>query len=116
MDCLIVVFGITGDLTCRKIIPALYKLVSSNKLTNFVLVGTARREVPIKDVLIKSREHIKDFDEKCWNKILDNSYFKNLDFNDFNSYLFSLEKKHNLSGNRLIYLAIPSSSFCEITS
>ena len=42
-SCLFVILGATGDLTNRKLIPAIYNLIASGKLHNFALVGAAPR-------------------------------------------------------------------------
>lgn len=51
----LLVFGITGDLSTRKLLPALQSILASKKLgSNFEIIGVSRREVDIEDLLIKS--------------------------------------------------------------
>lgn len=113
--------GATGDLAKRKLIPAIYKLLEDKKLSNFVLVGAASSDVTPAKMLDAAREFIDNFDQKLWQQLMDHTYYQSLDFNEPSGYaklkqLVELsEKKHGLSGNRLVYLATPADFFCTIT-
>jgi len=120
-SCTIIILGATGDLAKRKLIPALYSLIANKKCEKFVFVGSAIDETTIDVVLDNAKEFIPSVDEKIWNEIAQSAYYQKLDFTiekDFvnlDTYITELEKKHNLSGNRIVYLAALPSFFCEIT-
>lgn len=120
-DCIVLVFGATGDLAKRKLIPAIYKLLQDKKLQNFALIGAASSDVTSQDMLEAARKYVDDFDQSLWQQLADRTYYQQIDFNESAGYpkvkaLVELsEKKHGLSGNRLVYLATPSDFFCSIT-
>lgn len=120
-DCILLVMGATGDLAKRKLIPAIYKLIKDKKLGNFALIGAASSDVTPGKVLDGAREFIDDLDLKVWQQLVDRTYYQQLDFNDSNGYqkvkelVEHCEKKHGLSGNRLVYMAVAADFFCTIT-
>jgi len=120
-ECTIVILGATGDLAKRKLIPALYTLIKSKKLKNFALVGAALEDVSSKDMINAARKFIKDIDEDIWTCLQKHSFYQKLNFNeekDFDrlySIVNSAEREYGLSGNRLVYCAVSSDFFCEIT-
>ncbi len=121
-DVTIIVFGATGDLMRRKLLPALYRLVAHDKLKKFLIVGAAIDDVTAEDVLHRSREFIEKIDETVWKKMSDAIVYQQLDFGNeagflsFATMINSLEKKHKMSGNRLLYLAAAAEYFCQITT
>ena len=64
----IVIFGATGDLCHRKLIPALYKLHQKKLLPeNLKIVGTSRREISLDDWIWKLGDYPEDFKSRlCW--------------------------------------------------
>ncbi len=118
----IVIFGASGDLTQRKLIPALYNSFRKNRLPcEIKIVGFARR--PYTDEIFRSRlkEGIinysnETYDEELWNKFTPSiSYFNGdlvnqTDFSTLNKYLKSIESGPT---NRLYYLAT-SPSYYEV--
>ena len=120
-NCVIVILGVTGDLAKRKLIPALYSLVANKKCEKFVLVGAAIDDTTIEVVFDRAKAFVPDVDEKIWDEMIQSAYYQKLDFTseqDFvmlDTYIAGLEKKHSLSGNRIVYLAALPSFFCEIT-
>jgi len=120
-SCSIVILGATGDLAKRRLIPAVFSLVSRNVIEKFILVGAAIDDTSMEDILHNAKEFIENFDEKIFQQVLKHSYYQKLDFNaqnDFSklsSYIDKLEKEHNLDGNRLFYIASMPSFFCVIT-
>jgi glucose-6-phosphate 1-dehydrogenase len=121
-NCTFVIFGATGDLTKRKLIPALYQLVAEKKLTNFAIVGVAIDDVTASDMLNKAREFIEPLDEAIWKQLENVTYFQRVDFLNEQDYVplrkrvEEAEKKHKLSGNRMLYCAAAAQFFCPITT
>lgn len=121
-DVTIIIFGVTGDLTKRKIIPALYKLMKDKKLDKLCVVGASRGNgLGIKDILNNARGFIPTIDETVWNKLEQNSFFmpvefSNLDdFKKLSNYVGELEQRQGMSGNRLVYMAIAPNFFMPVT-
>lgn len=121
-ECIFIILGATGDLTKRKLIPALYKLIQDKKIDKFLVVGAALDKVNADEFIERGRPFISNIDSAIWKKLKDSSYYQQLDFNDqkgfknLTQFVDSLEKEHKLSGNRLVYLAVPSIFFCSITT
>jgi glucose-6-phosphate 1-dehydrogenase len=116
----LVIFGASGDLTKRKIIPSLYRLQKNRLLSeNFFILGTSRTEMSIDvfrgEMLSAVKDTFsKDFDESCWNELVNKIYYYPIDYTVQETYakslrekLLQLEKKHQTEGNRIFYLAIP---------
>ncbi|MGB8468510.1 MAG: glucose-6-phosphate dehydrogenase [Candidatus Babeliales bacterium] len=120
-ECTFIILGATGDLAKRKLIPALYRLIHDHKIDRFIIVGAARDESSADGYINRAREHIRSVDDTVWRTLQKNSYYYQIDFTDqasFNrltAFVSSLEKEYQLSGNRIVYLAVPSLLFCPIT-
>src|SRR5215831_8638846 len=90
--CAMVIFGAAGDLTKRKLIPALYNLAKSNLLSSeFAIVGVARAEMSNDDFRRKLREEIHDFatgtvESDLWEWLERRLYYLPGDFGDPNTY------------------------------
>ena len=118
----LVIFGATGDLTKRKLIPALYKLYSRGKIKNNLPIVCVARKNFTKSQFIKSLEikkFIKRLNEREFNQFCKHLYYFPLDFGNqnyskLNSYLQKLEKTYKSQGNRLFYLATPHSLFPKV--
>lgn len=124
--CIVVIFGASGDLTHRKIIPALFNLMKSGELpTNFTCVGIARRSkthVEFRKEMTESIHHyantkielpeISAFTEAlfyhCMNFQDDQGYLSLVEF------LKKLDGQRGTKGNRLFYLAVPPNYFLTI--
>lgn len=122
---IIVIFGITGDLAQRKLLPALYHLVKDGLLhEKTILVGTSRRHIKAADVLDKLRPCVLDEDGACDDKILKQlagmfsiqtmDATDGADYAKLLQYLNQLEDKHGVCLNRLFYLSIPPQIFAPI--
>lgn len=117
----IIILGITGNLTRKKLIPAVYNLIKNKQLDQFALVGVARNPQDILKILESDKEHIENLDKEIWNKLKEASYYQQLHFNkkedyvSLNNFLAIIEQKHGLSGNRLFYLATFPEHFEVIT-
>jgi glucose-6-phosphate 1-dehydrogenase len=122
---ILVIFGASGDLTKRKLLPALFHLRQNNLLPQqFAIVGVARR--PLGDEFAKDmKEGIVEFGDAEENdpKLVDFaghiSYFP-LDFSNGSHYadlkteLDRIAKERNIGGDRLFYLATAPEYFAEI--
>jgi glucose-6-phosphate 1-dehydrogenase len=122
----IVIFGASGDLTKRKLIPALYNLAVERHLSRFAIVGTSRSEIPDEEFRASMREGVEKFsrqrpiDRDLWASIEPAIYYQSGGFDDPQAFLRlrarleELEKRHGLPGNRLFYLSTPPSVFAPI--
>ena len=126
--CAIVIFGASGDLTKRKLIPALYNLASNNLLPEeFAVVGVARHEVSSEEFRSKLSQDFKEFaptnyDQKLWDWLESRIYYLQGEFTDsetyirLKSFLAKIDQKWNTQGNYLYYLATAPRFFCEIVA
>ena len=120
-DCSIVILGVTGDLAKRRLIPALYSLIADKKFEKFIIVGAAIDDISDVHMIENAKEFIPEPDDTIWPNLVEHSFYQKVDFGvagDFeklNSFVSDLEKKHNLSGNRLVYFSISPHFFCEVT-
>jgi glucose-6-phosphate 1-dehydrogenase len=117
----IILFGATGDLSKRKIIPALYRFVMHEKLQNFIILGAAFDDVTSDQMINAARPFIENGDEKIWDLLCKNSFYKKInftengDYQELNAFVQECESKQNIHGARLFYLATSSQFFCAIT-
>lgn len=115
--CVMVIFGATGDLTARKLMPALYNLAKSNLLSReFAIVGAARNDYTTEQFRQIIAEKLQNFatssvdqDLKDW--LLRRLYYVSGEFDDpkvyerLNLTLQDVDKAHNTHGNYFFYLA-----------
>jgi glucose-6-phosphate 1-dehydrogenase len=118
----IVLFGATGDLAKRKIIPALYQFVEKKKLENVIIVGAAFDDVTSDQMIDAAQPFVQNGNQGNWDYLRQHSYYKKINFtsgDDFvslNDFVKECEQKHEIiAGNRLFYLATGSNFFCPIT-
>ncbi|GAB4079709.1 glucose-6-phosphate dehydrogenase [Modestobacter muralis] len=121
--CALVVFGITGDLSRKKLLPAVYDLANRGLLpTNFALLGFARRDWGDSEFseLARSaaREHARTpWREEVWERLANSVRFIQGSFDDDNAFdelaanLTELEGSHGIGGNAAFYLSIPPAMF-----
>ncbi len=120
-DVTILLLGATGDLSRRKLLPAIFRLIKQKKLINFVLLGAAIDKTDARTILEQSREFMGPIDEAVLQTLQDCFFYETVDFNkpeDFNRLnvrATELEKKFGLPGNRMAYLATAAEFFCAIT-
>lgn len=121
-----VIFGATGDLTAKKIAPALFNPFIADKLPKMIKIyGFARRDLTDEQF----REHItamlkkqKDFEKnkEYLDKFLQHIFYQSGDFNDFDSYkdlavtLGKADTHWNVCANKLFYLAVPPEYYKSI--
>jgi glucose-6-phosphate 1-dehydrogenase len=121
-----VIFGASGDLTKRKLIPSLYHLAQQKLLPNeFALVGCAIENMSEEEYRRQVRGDLAEFggaSEPCktcdW--LLERTYYFSGDFQNPNTYenlkpvLESIDTKHATGGNYLYYLATAPVLFGEV--
>jgi glucose-6-phosphate 1-dehydrogenase len=122
----IVIFGASGDLTKRKLIPSLYNLASYALMSpNTAIVGLARREMSSELFRDQLTQEIKQFgtqkiDPVLWAKFLERIYYCQGDIDNPATYkklgqlLSEIEKKHGTNGNTLFYLSVQPAYFGAI--
>ncbi len=127
--CIIVILGASGDLTKRKLVPALYRLVQQRLIpAEFAIVGGARSEMSneefrdaMKAAVIEFSED-KHVDEKVWNSFAQSLYYVPLDirsdadFKRLGDLLTQIDAEKHTQGNRLFYLSVAPSLYADAVS
>ncbi|MBC1649073.1 glucose-6-phosphate dehydrogenase [Listeria booriae] len=122
---LITIFGGTGDLANRKLYPSLYHLFTKGFLKeNFAVIGTARRPWTNDFFREKVVESLKGIEEEGFDPqdFASHFYYQSHDVTNRESYIQlkdlsdELDKKYELQGNRLFYLAMAPNFFGTIAS
>jgi glucose-6-phosphate 1-dehydrogenase len=125
--CAVILFGASGDLAKRKVLPAMYDLAVHNSLgERYAIIGFAR--TPMSDEGFRSTvgeaakgiSEVGPIDPDEWDKFASNLFYNAGDYADPQAYdalckrLEELEKEKNLGGNRLFYLSTPPEVYPEI--
>jgi glucose-6-phosphate 1-dehydrogenase len=117
--CALVIFGASGDLTRRKLFPALYSLALRRLLPEkFAVVGVARSEESDDEFRERMKEAVQEFGrdafkEDVWNWLADGMCYVPTDFADeagedhISAVLNELDRSRGTAGNRVYYLAVP---------
>lgn len=126
--CILVIFGATGDLTSRKLLPAIYNLAREGQLPpHFACVGFARREKDHDQFRQEMRAAVNMFsrskpvDADLWNDFSENLFYHRSEFDNDEGYdslrvfLEELDHKYGTKGNRVFYLSTPPSYFPVIS-
>ena len=121
----VVIFGASGDLTKRKLLPALFHLEQAGLLPHeFGIVGVARRDLTA-SFAADMREGILEFggvsaDDEKLDPFMKKVSYHTLNFDDdagyekLKAHLEEYDHKHNLKANRLFYLAVAPEYFSDI--
>lgn len=125
--CVVVIFGATGDLTARKLVPALYNLANEGHLSeSTVVVGYARRnytnEVFRKQMgdAVDLYSRTKPKDEALWRTFADKIFYhqgtfeQDQAYEDLQQFLADIDARFGTQGNRIYYLATPPENFTTI--
>lgn len=116
--CVVVIFGATGDLTRRKLLPALYRLTQQRLIpAEFAILGTARQEMSHDEFRSNMKSAVTEFgpddtiDESIWESFAKRIFYTGGDFNDPETYrklktrLEEIDREYDTQGNRIFYLA-----------
>lgn len=121
--CCMIIFGASGDLTRRKLLPALYRLTKNKILSDkFFVIGAARTEMDdngFRHMMEGSLKEMKDFDAKAWNEFSKRLFYRKIDYGkdtleDIKKLLDEKEEQFGTGRNRLFYLATPPSAYAGI--
>src|SRR5579863_1728558 len=125
--CAVVIFGASGDLTRRKLMPALYNLAWARSLPGgFAVVGVARRDKNDESFRAEMREAVSSFSRR---KPIDNAVWSDFErgisyvrgaasdpatYEALRAHLDRIDGERGTNKNRLFYLAVPPSEFGPI--
>jgi glucose-6-phosphate 1-dehydrogenase len=121
--CSVVIFGATGDLTHRKLVPALYNLAADGELPPAVtVIGFARREKTDDQFRAEMEEATRKFSrqpvrDEIWKTFSQSIFYHQSEFADENGYrtlvdrLAKIDKERGTRGNRLFYFAVAPDQF-----
>jgi glucose-6-phosphate 1-dehydrogenase len=112
--CLFIIFGATGDLARRKLIPALYSLARHGLLAGTQILGVSRSrdlgDAGFRKLVRDSAEAPPEWCDTC-------VHYRSIgeggvdDFQRLAAEIHSIERQFSLSGNRVFYLALPPDAF-----
>jgi glucose-6-phosphate 1-dehydrogenase len=124
--CVMVIFGATGDLTKRKLIPALYNLAQEDQLPKrFAIVGFAGNDQTTESFRKTLSEEVPKYaatriDPRIWAWFAERIYYVKGDFGDPEAYkrlkqqIDEAAKEHDTQGNKFFYLAVSPRFFAPI--
>src|SRR5262245_49246715 len=126
-ECIMVIFGANGDLTKRKLMPALYRLAYDRRLsTGFSVIGLSRTDMTDDAFRERMCESVKEFvggsafDAEVWNSFAQGVFYVAGDVGDSESYgrlaarVTEISNARHVAGNVLFYLATQPSQYEEI--
>jgi len=125
--CTMIIFGATGDLTKRKLFPALYNLAKAGFLPDsFAIVGVGRQEMTSEDFQAKIKGDLlefigQDIDRDLLHWFEKRTHYTGGDFavkktfNELKKLLKDLDKQFDIPENYFFYLATPPSLFAPVT-
>ncbi|KZC94741.1 MULTISPECIES: glucose-6-phosphate dehydrogenase [Clavibacter] len=123
----LIIFGVTGDLSRKKLMPAVYDLANRGLLPpGFALIGFARRDWEDQDFEQVVYEAVKQysrtkFDEDVWRQLAQGIRFVQGTFDDDEAFQTlkditeELDRERGTMGNHAFYLSIPPKSFPLVT-
>ncbi len=119
--CTVVIFGASGDLTARKLVPSLYNLYLNHGLpARFAIVGCSRRDWSRQDFQDRMEGAVKEAgatDTSKWSEFARTLYYQRVTYDSPASYqdlaavLRKIDEKHQTRKNRVFYLALPPSLY-----
>jgi len=123
---MLVIFGASGDLTARKLIPAFYSLHRTGSLPgNFTIVGTSRtrysheefREKLKKDILGQGEQDLAGWEEFAAGIFYQPVVYDSAEsFQGLSDFLNQIDRQRQTGGNRIFYLAVPPTLYQVIAS
>jgi glucose-6-phosphate 1-dehydrogenase len=125
--CAVVIFGASGDLTKRKLVPALYNLAQDRLLpAEFAIIGTARQAMSDDEFRAKMREAVAEYgadksvDDAVWQSFAAGLFYLTGEFTDEETYgrlketLERVDHERGTAGNRIFYLSTAPDFFGPI--
>ena len=124
--CILVIFGAAGDLTKRKLVPALYNLRKENLLPeSFAIIGVARAEMNDEEFRRRLRDDMNEFatekvEAEVWDWIAQRLFYLWGDFNDEQTFanlkdaLEKVDRESDTRGNYCFYLATAPQYFASV--
>jgi len=121
-----VIFGAAGDLTKRKLIPALYNLKKSRLLSdNFAVIGVARAEMDDEEFRRRPEDEMREFatdkiEANEWKWLEERLYYLSGDFNDdemfarLKTLVEKIDLERHAAGNYFFYLATAPEYFAPV--
>jgi glucose-6-phosphate 1-dehydrogenase len=123
-SCVLVIFGASGDLARRKLVPALWSMFQSRVLPEpFAVIGVSRREMTNEQFRGHMRQAITEFarvqppSTRVWDRFAQALFYYAGDpadaglYGGFSQYLRQVESERGTGGNRLFYCATPPSLY-----
>jgi len=122
----LIIFGVTGDLAQKKLLPAVYDLSNRGLLPpSFSLVGFGRREWSNQEFIEIAKKSVSKhartgFNEKVWNQLAEGFRFVSGNFDDEKAFqklkeeVDSLDQMRGTAGNHAFYLSIPPADFPKV--
>ncbi|MEU4995504.1 glucose-6-phosphate dehydrogenase [Streptomyces sp. NPDC021622] len=122
----LVIFGVTGDLSRKKLMPAVYDLANRGLLPpGFSLIGFARREWQDEDFAQEVHDAVKQhartpFREEVWQQLIQGMRFVQGNFDDDTAFeqlkatIQDLDKAQGTGGNFAFYLSVPPKFFPDV--
>jgi glucose-6-phosphate 1-dehydrogenase len=127
--CVIVIFGANGDLTKRKLLPALYRLAYERRLSqNFAVIGNSRTAMSDDDFRTKMYESVKKFledspfEETLWREFAERLFYVPGDLTEASMYealaakLRHAHERFQTAGNVLYYLSTQPSHYAPVVT
>lgn len=125
--CALIIFGASGDLAKRKLLPAVYELAREKLLPEqFALIGYARSEMSDDQFRTEFRQAVEKFsrtkpvDQAILSRLVSSVYYHTGDYGSADAHaalakrLEEIDGKHGTAGNRLFYLSTPPETFDPI--
>jgi glucose-6-phosphate 1-dehydrogenase len=123
----IVIFGASGDLTRRKLLPAFFHLFLDGRMPNgFAIIGYARTEMTDGEFRDMARDAVREFgapripEGEVWEDFSKHLFYVPGEFSDRGAmdhivrYLQAIDGTHGTQGNRFYYAATPASAYPDI--
>jgi len=127
--CIVIIYGASGDLTKRKLVPALYRLSQERLLPGeFAIVGVSRTAMSHEEFRDKMKDAIvtyseaKRVDEAVWQSFAQGIFYVPGDINDSEAYrrlrelLDRIDRERGTGGNRVFYLSTAPAQYSEAIS
>jgi glucose-6-phosphate 1-dehydrogenase len=119
MNTTIIIFGATGDLASRKLLPALYRLLQKGDLDGCTIIGVAHDHLTAEQILKNTKQYVKNWDDRIWKRLESIVSYHVVEFEAKHDYTKLAEHidaiEQGKKSNRLVYLATAARYFCTIT-